>query len=201
MSDLDVFGPLVVDTEIGAQIEATLAEWYPTYLAMLVRNVPSIGSLPAPGSYVHTSDPTHFPEEAPPTCVIAVPGTMGEPKRDAANWRAMWDVRIVVFVQAVDRNTTEQLAKYYATATRAILVQKPSLGNFAEGTSWRGTSYGIRVADRDQRTKGSCENRFAVDVRDVVQAFTGPVNPITTLPADWPSVSRVTTILTPQPLQ
>lgn len=202
MSDLDVFGPLVVDTEIGQQVEATLSEWYPTYLSMLARSLPGIASLPSPNSYVHTSDPNHFAEDAPPTCVIAIPGTLGEPKRDSQGcYRAYWDLRVVVFVQANDRDATEQLAKYYAAATRAILVHKPSLGNFAEGTQWRGTSYGIRVPDKDQRTKGSCENRFAVDVRDVVQAFAGPTAPITIEPTDWPEVTSVKATLTPQPLQ
>jgi hypothetical protein len=205
MSD-SVFGELVVDTEIGDQVQATLALWFPTYLGLLNRQLVAaginIGDLPAPGSYVHTSNANHFPEEAPPAVVIAIPGTMGEPVRDGCNnYRAFWDVRVTVFVTAPSRDLTERLAKYYGTAVRLMMEQKPSLGNFAEGTTWKGTSYSVKVADRDERTLGSCENRFRVDVRDVVQAFAGPQAPIEDVPASWPEVTSTKVTLTPQPLQ
>lgn len=198
MSDLDVFGPALIDTELGFALENTLRKWFPTYLALLARTLPDIDFLPEPGAYVHSSDPNHFPEEAPPAVLISVPGTTGQPMRDAKDWRAMWDVRIVVFVTANTRELTEHLAKYYATATRMIMVQKPSLGEFAEGVSWRGVAYSTRVADRDQRTLGSSENRFAVDVRDVVRAFVGPLEPITTVPPAWPRATSVSVTTTPQ---
>lgn len=205
MTDLDIFGPLVVDTEPGYAVEATLRKWFPTYAAYLSRALIAAGinlggPLPIPGSYVHSSDPNHFPEEAPPAIVIAIPGTLGDPKRDQQNYRAFWDVRVSAFVDGGDRELTEHLAKYYATLLRAILIHKPSLGDFAEGTEWRGTTYGIRIADRDQRTLGSCEVRFAVDVRDVVQRFAGPSAPITTVPASWPTAESVTLTVAPTPI-
>lgn len=204
MTDLNVFGASIIDTEIGNAVESTLDTWFATYLSYLDRALIgagiNIGSLPTPGSYVHSADPNHFPEEQPPTVVISIPGTLGEPKRDSANYRAFWDLRVVVFVTAPDRASTEALAKYYGAAVRMMLVQKPSLGNFAEGISWRGTQYSTRIADRDQRTLGSCENRFSVDVRDVVQAFAGPITPITTIPANWPTVTDVAVSITPDTL-
>lgn len=192
----NIFGAMVVDTELGTAVEATLTLWMPTYLAYLDRALAAAGiniggTLSPPGAYVHSSDANHFPEEAPPAVVIAIPGTLGEPRADAQNYRAFWDVRISCFVDSNTRANTEALAKYYATAIRAVMVQKPSLGNFAEGTVWRGTQYGIRVSDREQRTLGSCEVRFSVGVRDVVQRFAGPPTPITTLPSDWPTAQTV----------
>lgn len=196
MSDLNIFGPMVVDTELGTAIEATLEQWLPTYLAYINRALVAAGinvggDLPAPGAYVHSSDANHFPEETPPAVVIAIPGTLGEPRRYGGTYRAFWDVRIVCYVDGPSRDLTEALAKYYATAIRGVMVHKPSLGNFADATVWRGTQYGTRVSDRSQRTLGSCEVRFSVDVRDVVQEFAGPQNPITSIPADWPTATTV----------
>lgn len=205
MSDLTIFGPLVVDTEPGMAVEATLQFWFPTYLGLLNRALAAAGvdiggDLPTPGAYVHSSDPNHFPEEAPPAIVIAVPGTLGEPQRFQRSYRSSWDVRVICFVESNTRDNTEALARYYATAIRAILVQKRSLGNFAEGTTWRGTQYGVRVKDSSQRTLGSAEVRFAVDVTDVVTEFAGPTVPITTVPADWPAATTVQVIPEPQPI-
>jgi hypothetical protein len=205
MSDVDIFGPLVVDTEPGLAMEATLQEWFPTYASYLSRALVAAGvdiggDLPLPGAYVHSSDANHFPEETPPAIVIATPSTLGEPKRDSKNYRAFWDVRVVAYVDSNTRDNTEHLAKYYATLIRAIVVHHPSLGDFAEGTVWRGTSYGIRVPDKDQRTLGSCEVRFEVDVRDVVQQYAGPPAPITTVPPSWPTADSVTLTVAPTPI-
>lgn len=204
MSD-DIFGPVIVDTQVGHAIEATLQLWMPTYLAMVTRKLTSlgvdIGYLPTPASYVHTSDPDHFPEEKPPCIVIAIPGTIGKPLRDARNYRAMWDARVTVFVTAPNRAMTSALEKYYATAIRTLLLNKRSLGGFAEGIDWSGVTYGVRIADEDKRTLGSSECRFAVDVRDVVQVFAGPLQPITDIPADWPLATKVIATLEPRAIQ
>ncbi|MGZ4530809.1 MAG: hypothetical protein ACXVXP_00485 [Mycobacteriaceae bacterium] len=200
MSDVQTFGSLVLGTDVSDAVTLTLQTWFPTYLAMMDRRLASLnlGSLPAPGSYVTSSDPRHWPEDQPPAVVVAVPGTLGQPKRDGSrNYRAFWDVRVIVFVTASDRESTERLAKYYGAAVRLLLLNKGSLGNFAAGTEWYGEFYETKIADRDQRTLGSCENRFSVDVRDVVRALGGPPAPITTQPADWPEATSVKATLTP----
>jgi hypothetical protein len=180
----------------------TLQQWMATYLGMVERRKgKQTGWLTQPASYVTSNDANHWPEEATPAIVVAVPSTLGEPKRDGGNkYRAEWDLRITVFVQAPDRDSTERLAGYYGAAIRSLVLGKRSLGGFAQGTTWHGEYYQTRVADRDQRTLGSCENRFCVDVRDVVQAPNGPLNPATdpgTPPADWPTATDVHVNYTP----
>lgn len=199
MSDLDIFGPLVLWTDVGNAVTLTLQTWYETYLEMVSRKIgqPS-GWLPSPSSYVVTNDTNHFPEDQPPTVVVSVPGTMDRPKRDGQRlYRTCWDVRVTVFATAIDRESTESLVGYYGGATRALIVQKASLGNFAEGVEWLGEYYDTKISDRDQRTLGSCENRFSVDVRDVVKVFGGPTVPITSVPADWPTATNVKVQLAP----
>lgn len=202
MSDA-IYGPVVIDSEIGAAVQSTLQTWYPDRLAFVTRQLATmgvdIGYLPEPRSYVISSDPNHFPEEQLPAVLIAVPGTVGRPVRDGFVYRAYWEVRVTVFVDSTQRETTEALAKYYSAATRMIMTQQPSLSEFANGTEWCGTSYSIKVEDNMQRTMGSAENRFEVDVRDVVTAFAGPSVPSTNVPADWPTANTVKTIFTVDP--
>lgn len=201
MSDLEIFGSLITGDDVDQAVTSTLQTWSDTYLNRMCRKIGQTeGWLPSPGSYVHTNDPHYFPEDKPPVVVIAVPGTAERPIRDGQRYyRAKWDVRLVIFVQALDRESTERLAKLYGAAFRELLLQKRSLGGFAEGIVWHEELYGTRVADRDQRTLGSCELRFSVDVRDVVKTLGGPVSPITTEPADWPTATNVTSTFTPEP--
>jgi hypothetical protein len=199
MSDLDVFGPLVIWNDVGNAIVSTLQEWYPTYLERMCRKIGQPETwLPSPASYVVTYDTYHFPEDQPPVVVVSVPGTLDRPKRDGSRrYRAFWDVRITVFVTAVDRATTEALAGYYGGATTELILDKASLGNFAEGIEWHGTMFDTKISDRDQRTLGSCESRFSVDVRDVVMALSGPLTPTTSAPASWPTATDVKVQLAP----
>lgn len=201
MSDANIFGSLITGDDVDQAVLLTLQTWAATYLERMCRKIGEPpGWLPYPNSYVRTNDPHYFPEDVPPVVVIAVPGTMEQPIRDGWKYyRAKWELCLTVFVQAGDRDATERLAKLYGAAFRELLMHKRSLGGFAEGIAWHGENYAVRVSDRDQRTLGSCENRFAVDVRDVVQTLAGPPTPTTTVPADWPQATQVRVNLTPSP--
>jgi hypothetical protein len=201
MSDASIFGSLITGDDVDQAVSATLQKWSDTYLERMCRKIgkPS-GWLPSPGSYVFTNDPHYFPEDQPPVVVITVPGTLGSPIRDGQHYyRAQWDVRLTVFVQAQDRDSSERLAKFYGAAFRELILHKRSLGDFAEGVGWNGEEYGTRTSDRDQRTLGACELRFSVDVRDVVQTLAGPTDPIPSEPADWPEATSVRVTNTPEP--
>lgn len=201
MSDANIFGNLVGGYEVDDAVAATLQKWSDTYLERQCRKIGQpFGWLPSPGSYVFTNDPHYFPEDQPPVAVIAVPGTVGSPIRDGRKYyRAQWDVRLTIFVQTTDREDTERLAKYYGAAFRELILQKRSLGGFAEGITWHAEDYGTRVSDRDQRTLGACELRFSVDVRDVVLTLAGPAVPIITTPADPPQATTVKVTTQPEP--
>jgi hypothetical protein len=203
MSDLQTFGPLVMWSDVADATTLTLQKWMLTYLARTERAIQkSAGWLPLPGSYITSNDANHWPEDQPPAIVVAVPSTLSTPKMEGnRSYRAEWDVRVTVFVQAPDRDATQRLAGYYGATIRSLLLGKRSLEGFAAGTTWHGEYYQTRVADRDQRTLGSCENRFCVDVRDVVQAFGGPFDALPPgLPPDFPLATNVTVNLAPEAL-
>jgi hypothetical protein len=198
-----IFGLTAGAEDLAAGIKGMLQEWMPTYLAYESRKIAAqgstIGDLPDIGAYVVSNDPYHFPEEAPPALLIAIPGTMDEPLKDGSrNYRAFYDVRLVVFIDSDSRDNTDALARYYSEAIRMAVVQKPAMDGAAEGVLWLGESFGTRTHDVTQRTLGSAENRFRVDVRNVVTAFAGPLSPIVTTPDDWPTA--VSAKVTPEPL-
>lgn len=203
MSDSAIFGNLVTGDDVDQAVTNTLLTWGDTYLNRMCRKIGQPeGWLPSPGSYVHTNDPHYFPEDQPPVCVIAVPGTTEQPMQDGGRYyRAKWLVHLVLFVSANDTEATERLAKWYGAAFRELLLQKRSLGGFAQGIAWHEEVYGTRVSDRDQRTLGSCELRFSVDVRDVVKTLGGPTSPTPTEPGDWPTAKHVLITFKPEPLE
>lgn len=203
MSD-QIYGPLVLATDIEDGATLTLQTWMPQYVGRVSRKVRNGDSLwlPAPKSYVVANDPTHWPEDQLPAIVLASPGTMGKPQRSGRLYRAFWQLQVVVYVSSNDRPATERLAKFYGGAVRSVFTAKADLGGIAAGCEWLGEKYDIRISDRDERTLGSCSNTFSVDVRDVVQALGGPslVTPPEVVPPDWPVADHVTVNLAPEAL-
>jgi len=200
MSDEQTYGSLVLATDVEDGATLTLQTWLPQYLGRVSRQIGQASNfLPVPGSYTVANDPTHWPEDQPPTVVLASPGTMGQPKRSGRLYRAQWQLQVVVFVSSQDRSSTERLAKYYGGAVRSLLLQKADLGGIAAGVEWNGEKYDVRIADRDQGVLGSCSNTFCVDVRDVVQALGGPLlGDPSVPPPDYPTATHVTVTRVPE---
>lgn len=203
MSDLEVFGPLVLATDVEDALEVTLKKWMATYLGFTERHIGKPANwLPAPKSYTVTSDFDAFPEEAVPAVLLICPG-IDKPLMDGKReYRAVFPVRVGIRVESRDRRASERLAKYYAGALRSLLVAKGSLGDFAEATTWTGEEYGTHVSDRSQRTFGSADIKLNIEVRKVVKRLTGPAEPAkdpSVPPLAWPTVAHITpVVLTPQ---
>lgn len=205
MSDAEIFGPLILGSDVEDGAITTLQTWMPLYIAMVSRKIGQAWDwLQVPKSYTAANDPNHWPEDQVPAIVVACPGTEGQPKRDGRQtYRAKWQLEVVVFVSANDRPATEKLAKYYGGAVRMILAQKADLNDLAAGTQWNSEKYNIRIADQDQRVLGSCSNTFCVDVRNVVRALGGPPDPNADpsgVPPDYPLAEHVTVQLVPEAL-
>lgn len=199
MSDLEVFGPLVIATDVEDAVEATLKLWMQTYLERMVRHIGKpAGWLSPPKSYTVSSDFDHFPEEAVPAVLIICPN-IDKPLMDGKReYRATFPIKLGIFVEARDRRSSERLAKYYAAALGELLLHKGSLGDFAIATTWEGDEYGTRVSDHSQRTFGSAEIKLAVEVRQVRKRLSGPgaVPPAPqTPPGPWPLVTKKTPVV------
>lgn len=182
MSDLDIFGSLILAPQLEDAAQGTIETWISTYLRRVERFIgkPALW-LPNPKSYECTNDFDHWPEEQLPAILIMVPGISGRPERDGErNYRVPFHLKIGVVVSADTRKHTERLSKYYAGAIRNLIANKGSLGSFAVGSVWVDENYENKTSDHSQRTLSRAEVCFDTEVYGVVKALAGPA----TVPAE-----------------
>lgn len=173
-----LFGAILDGTEVEEAVLETVRLWEATYLREIEEQKGlDPNSLPAFRSRfaVSEDEPDRWPEDQLPSLVVACPGTLGEPKSDGEGaYHATFAVEVGVIVSANEEGATNRLAKRYAAAVRAILVQHSSLGGFARGLDWMGEAYDRVVERPDQRMLRATVLPFSVEVDDVVQAAHGP---------------------------
>lgn len=174
MSDLQVYGPLVLATDVEEAVEATLREGMPSYLAFVSRHIGKPGFLREPQSYEITSDWEHFPEERLPAILIICGEATDIEKDGRREYRATWPTRVGVFTSGKDRYSSERLAKYYAGVIREIINARGSLGRPGWSSTWKGERYVPAVPARAQRSISSSEVRFNVQARHVSSWLHGP---------------------------
>lgn len=193
---MTVFGPVLTNLDVEAAVIATVKTWLPDYLAEVgAQKGFARGSLPLFRSYVPVFSLDRFDEEQLPSCIVVAPGTIDQPeiRRQAANVR--WAVGIGCMVSGKDSDGTRKLAAVYTAAVRTLILQKRSLGGFAEGVVWLSERYdALPALEGERRTLGAGVLQFGVDVNAVSQVYGGPtvasVDPAVP-PADWPEVDTV----------
>lgn len=168
-------GPFVGPAQVRQAVLATLKLWAPFYVGEAVRQTGA--ALPGFTDFVNEplDSPTTVVEA--PRYVVAVPGTVGPPKRKGdGSYLATWDVQIALWLWGADYQETQDHLSFYVTALRQLLLQQPSLGGFAMSTTWRAEKY-VEVSATAFRTLGQATLQFAVMVDGVVDAFAGPAVP------------------------
>jgi hypothetical protein len=122
--------------------------------------------------------------------IVAVPGTIGEPTREASSnaTRTTFDLRITVFYGGdQDFNRSRAVAQAYAAAVIGAIAQHPSLGDFAELTRWTGYRAGAEARSSTLwRTQSLIT--FSVVVSNALAPFGGPAAPSVSAPATPPIV-------------
>jgi hypothetical protein len=196
--DHDVFGSIIVATEVEDALKATIEEWAPTYLRFLERHLGKEPMwLPNFRSYVVTSDFDHWPEEQLPAILIISP-EINKPAPDGnKDYRADFPINVGVFAAGNDRSSSEKLVKYYGAALRALLLQKGNLGGIATATVWDGEKFDVHVPEAGKRTVGTAEIELTTEVRQVVRRLGGPSEPLPppeAEPSPWPLVEHVTPV-------
>jgi hypothetical protein len=177
-----VFGPVKSPIDLRLAIGATIDLWIETYLALVERayDLPP-RALPLPLSYVYKDDGNldKRPEDQLPSIVILSPGTRGKASREGDGmYRAPWLVNVAAIVAARDQGETMDLATYYVTAIRLLLIQQGSLGGFALASTWEGERTDELAADSD-RTMAAGTNVFTFLVDQVAQKGAGLKTPPT----------------------
>lgn len=172
---MSVFDRIVDAGTVEDAATATLKAWSSAYLGELERQTGrDQGSLPDIRAWTAPEgDFRRWPEEQLPCLVLISPGLNGSPERhEGGRYSATWGLALAVVVSASTEAATDRLAKLYAAAMRACLVQR-RLGGLAEMVTWVGEDYTIEPADR-RRTIGAARVIFDVDIGDVTTADSGP---------------------------
>ena len=192
---MTIFGDIVTGADVEAAVQATIERWMPDYLAEVgAKYGYARGSLPLFRSFVPSLTIDTFEEDQTPSCVIVSPGTLSNPEKRQRAMHARFALGIGCIVSGKDKDNTRLLARIYAAAVRTLIIQKPSLGEFAEGVNWISERYdAITALESASRTLGAGVLQFGVDVGYVNQAYGGPMAPTdpTVPPGDWPEVEKV----------
>ena len=190
---------LIIDGgEVEQRVQDTLKAWFPTYLRELElqTNDYEEGQLPAPRAYNVSESLDTFSEDQLPAIAVISPGLADRPtKTGDGKWSAIWEIGVGIVVSARDEATTRNLSRLYSAVIRAIMLQKRSLGGFADGVLWIDEAYDpLRV--EEERTFQAGMLTFHVIVGDVVDQQGGPFtqlppDPDTMPGADWPLAQTV----------
>lgn len=205
----DIFGEVVLAKQLEEAVITTLENWFPVYIREIeIQQSLAQDVLPLPRSFITTDKINRENTDQLPAIVVVSPGLTGRgaPKQEGdGTFCVPWAISIGVFVSGKDRTTTKDLIRYYTGICRAIMLQKQSLGGFADGTTWLDESYDDNFAFTDQETIGAGSVVFEVWVAGVVQRFGGPAvyggpppapDPVNQPGSTWPEADTVTANIT-----
>lgn len=174
-----VIGRVVSAHDVERAVRATIERWQDTYLGELGRQqARDADALPSIRSWNVTAAFSDFPEAQLPSAIVVAPGTASVTRR-GTGYEASWAVGVAVVVSAATEADTDQLAKLYAAAVRAMIVQHGTLGGLAEATVWESERFDdVLLEPPDaERTIVAAQVAFAVTVADVVDPAAGVLDP------------------------
>jgi phage gp37-like protein len=178
VSPSSAFGALVAAADVERAVLAQLQLWLRDYLAEVERHHGyQVGSLPYPRSWVISSEVERMPEDQLPAVILASPGLADPPLADGAGaYTARW--QLTVAFQVAARTDALRLARLYALAGRALLVQQQDLPELeTQRIDWMDERY--RLLDSvDDRTTCVSEVELGVEVANVTSRHQGPLEPL-----------------------
>lgn len=201
---MSIFGAIVTGRDVENAVEATLTLWLPTYLAEMERRTGrDPGSLPTIGYWTKANRFPAADRLQLPAGVIVSPGISDRPEADGGGvLSAWWRAGIAVVVGTGEPETTDELAKLYGAAVRTLLLQRGSLGGFANDLDLVAESYDDVPSDYLQ-VGAVVELQCDVLVHAITERFGGPAEPIpdpTVEPDDLVDVSEARITVTPRSL-
>ena len=181
----DIFGNVVLASQLENAVITTLENWFPVYIReveLQSRNAPNgddipQDALPLPRSYLTADKVDRESADQLPAIVCVSPGLSGRstPMQEGdGTYRVPWGISVGVFVSGQDRTSTKNLVRAYTGVCRMIMLQKQSLGGFADGTTWLDESYDDTFAFTDEQTIAAGSVVFEVWVANAVKRFGDP---------------------------
>jgi hypothetical protein len=137
------------------------------------------GSTAAPRSWVTSSEIEKFPEDQLPAIIVASPGLTDPPLADGeGSYTARFEIDVAVHIATAGNRIALTLARHYAAAIRACLIQQQRLGDLVavQRIDWIDERYD-RLPSVDDRTICAGRVGFAIEVSDVTRRHHGPLDP------------------------
>lgn len=175
---VSVFGAFLTSWQLEQATIAHLQEWMPDYLPyvereaieILGRDIPPLD--PVASYTVVPREPDQW--EQLPAILIVSPGVDGMPKEDGGGrYRATFNLGIGAICSTGEEDTSKLFADLYFTAASMIVMDKPSLGGFAEGSQMETMENDWLSPDRN-RTLAATFGNFKVRVAGIRTVTGGP---------------------------
>jgi hypothetical protein len=201
VSDADVFGPSIGRLDVEEAVIAHLENWMPTYLGREARKR-DVAAMRPIKTYAQRTSYAKWPSQLLPLVLVNCPGIVkGSVVKDGeGNVSKAYRLILGVLVSADTEPHTQELLANYAAAVRDAILPHESLDGFAEFCDLVDEdSTAFPAEPGEERTRGSVGFEFAVGVRNVVNAFKGPAEPLDPpdeAPPDLPTVLTHTTTVT-----
>lgn len=207
---MSIFDAIKVADSLEAAAIATLESWWPVYTKEVeLQSGLAPGTIAQPKSWLVANDLDHETADALPAVVVVSPGLSGRtpPKQEGdGSFRCFFSIGIGIFGGADNRKNTNRLTRLHTAIARTIMLQKQSLGGYADGTSWLDESYDDNFPFTDNQTISAGQVVFEVEVAGVVNRFGGPTtgavvpgavpDPVNQPGSEWPLVAKVTSTVT-----
>ena len=188
-AEYDVFKDIISIDEIEDQILANLENWMPTYVAEICRQKSlDFSKVPVIKSWVTLHRFRHEPQNQTPAIVVVSGGTSGQPVHNGEGWwRSPFLFGVSAIISTRDPDSSSRMAKLYAAAIRAIMLQQRSDVMYTD-IRWNGESYDqIDVGSPDMLASASVTFEVMMDGL-VCSQGTGPSVPSVAPPAPMPVV-------------
>lgn len=191
---MSIFGRIVTRTELENAAKVTVQTWISTYLAEVERQHGIVaGRYERPRGYSTTNDFDRWEEDQLPCIIIVSPGMSSTPvKRGDGNYNTWWALGVGVVCSGDTEHDTRAMVDIYTAAIRALLIQRPSLNQFAQGLNYEDERYD-EAATENRRSLQAGYVVCTVEVDNVVMSNAGPMTPSDppspdpTVPIpDWP---------------
>ena len=140
---MNVYGPLILKTDVEGAVTDTLKLWFPTVLAEAERSADvDPGTWSPPRSWSVVPEFAQRPGAQLPAAVVVSSGTDWEATRlGDGTYSAWWNIDVLVLTTAADAPSASFLAGLYGALVRRILKGKPGLDGTASDLEWLGEEY------------------------------------------------------------
>lgn len=170
-----IYGQIVTDNTVEAQVLRSLQGWLPSYLPE-VATQDHAGDVALPVSWQVVRDtPTKWNEQAMPAIVVQVGGTLSTQRR-GSKYRAVYGCQVAAIIAGPTRERTREIAGVYSMAITLALCQHGDLDGLSDGVGWADTDYDL-IDEARARTLLAAIVSFDIGVPNLFDVSAGPAGP------------------------